>query len=210
LSIEQLEEKRKFIVDMLLFVPLGHRDGVWHMYVKTAIGQDSHRFAFQAAGGGGDAAGGAGCEKLARRPLLLGGAEFFDAPPLMGNSDADVVLHALCNAVSGITGVNILGEISDKMCFRDGITDSAEYVKEAMKYLAGGRIYHASFAIECARPAISPRIIEMRKNIAEIIGTDADDVCITATSGEGLTDFGRGLGIQVFAIINVCYNIESL
>ena len=171
------------------------------MFMKVAIGQDSHRFVGAGAGAGGAAdAGGAG-----RRPLLLGGVEFSGAPPLFGNSDADVVLHALCNAISGVTGVNILGSAADKMCLEDGITDSAAYVKEAMRHLSGGHIAHASFSIECARPAISPRIMEMRRSIAGILGIDISGVCITATSGEGLTDFGRGLGIQALCIVTAVH-----
>ena len=178
------------------------------MYTISSIGQDSHRFYLQNGhiSENGDALPGARTPGDApRRALILGGVTFEGSPPLMGNSDADVVLHALCNAISGVTGVNVLGEIADRMCVEQGITDSAEYVKEAMKYLTGGRIVHISFSIECARPAISPKIIEMRKNIAGITGLDINGVCITATSGEGLTDFGRGLGIQVFCVLTAMY-----
>jgi len=135
------------------------------------------------------------------KPLVLGGVVFEGGPPLEGNSDADVVLHALCNAISGVTGVNILGDTADRMLIERGTADSAEYVREAMKHLGGYRIAHASFSIECARPAISPRIPEMRENIAALTGAGLSGVGITATSGEGLTDFGRGLGIQVFCVV---------
>ena len=170
------------------------------MDVKTAIGQDSHRFAEPPDARAREPAAARG------RSLLLGGVEFTGAPPLLGNSDADVVLHALCNAISGITGVNIIGKISDRMCLEEGIEDSAAYVGEAMKYLAGGRISHVSFSIECAKPFISPRIAEMSENIARILNIKKLDVGITATSGEGLTDFGRGLGIQVFCVITAIFD----
>ena len=52
--------------------------------------------------------------------------------PLAGNSDADVVLHALTNAISGLTGVNILGETADRLCLEEGITDSFQYLQAAM------------------------------------------------------------------------------
>ena len=181
------------------------------MYVKAAIGQDSHRFSGLPRIGEyiSDAA-----KTLADgadyKPLLLGGVLFPEGPPLLGNSDADVVLHALCNAISGVTGVNILGAIADKMCIEEGITDSAAYVKEAMKHLGGGRIAHVSFSIECAKPAISPRIADMRENISNIIGVDKDCVCITATGGEGLTDFGRGLGIQALCILTAYINSPEI
>jgi len=164
------------------------------MYTISAIGQDSHRFdAFKSNGDN-------------HRLLVLGGVEFLEEPPLQGNSDADVVLHALCRAISGITGVEIIGDYANQMRNDNHIIDSALYVKEAMKYLVNARIVHTSFSIECVRPKIFPFIDRMRSNIANIIGTKKDEICITATSGEGLTDFGRGLGIQALCIITVLKN----
>ena len=137
----------------------------------------------------------------AQKPLLLGGVRIDGEPPLKGNSDADVLLHALCNAISGITGVNILGEIADRMLQEYGVTDSAEYVREALKHLVCGKIIHASFSIECARPVIAPYVDQIRQNVAKLIATDKSCVGVTATSGESLTDFGRGLGIQVICVV---------
>ncbi len=157
--------------------------------VKVSIGQDSHRFDF------------ANTEKR----LILGGVEF-DGTPLLGNSDADVVLHALTNAVSSITGVNILGEVADKICFEDGITDSRVYLMEALKHF-NGVISHVSLSIECSVPKISPKIPLMKKSIAGLLSINESAVGITATSGEGLTDFGKGLGIQCFCILTaICDN----
>lgn len=153
--------------------------------MKVAIGQDSHRFDIDNK----------------EKNLILGGVIFEGEHPLLGNSDSDVVLHSITNAVSGITTVNILGKVSDDMC-QSGITDSEEYLKEALKYLKN-KIVHISVAIECQTPKISPKIPEMRKNIARILGIDENSVGITATSGEGLTDFGKGIGISVFSCITV-------
>ena len=153
--------------------------------MKVAIGQDSHRFDFE--------------DK--NKKLILGGVIFEDATPLSGNSDADVVLHSITNAVSGITCKNILGKIADDMC-KSGITDSEEYLKEALKYL-NEKIVHLSISIECKTPKISPKIEEMRKNIARILNITENSVGITATTGEGLTEFGKGNGISVFSVITV-------
>lgn len=153
--------------------------------MKVAIGQDSHRFDFESKD----------------RKLILGGITFEGATPLSGNSDADVVLHSITNAVSGITCKNILGKIADDMC-KSGITDSEEYLKEALKYL-NEKIVHLSISIECKTPKISPKIEEMRKNISRILNIPENSVGITATTGEGLTEFGKGNGISVFSIITV-------
>jgi 2-C-methyl-D-erythritol 2,4-cyclodiphosphate synthase len=112
-----------------------------------------------------------------------------------------VVLHAVTNAISGITGVNILGDIADSMC-QQGITDSKEYLKEALKYL-DWEIVNLSISIECKIPKISPRIKEMKLSIASLLNISENRIGITATTGEGLTAFGQGLGIQVFCILTV-------
>lgn len=155
--------------------------------MKTGIGQDSHRFNFD--------------DK--NKKLVLGGVIFDDCPPLEGNSDADVILHSLTNAISGITCVNILGETSDGMCLGQGITDSTYYLKEAMKYLKSFVISHVSISIECLTPKISPKIPEIRKSLSELLAIPEDCIGITATTGEGLTTFGKGLGIQVFSCVTV-------
>jgi len=83
-----------------------------------------------------------------------------------------------------------------------GITDSEEYLKEALKYLKE-KIIHISISIECFVPKVTPKIPEMRKNIARILKIDENAVGITATTGEGLTECGKGNGIQVFACLTV-------
>lgn len=153
--------------------------------MKVAIGQDSHKIDAQNK----------------EKKLMLGGVEFEEEYSLLGNSDADVILHAITNAISGISCKNVLGKIADEMC-QKGITDSEEYVKEALKYLTE-KIVHISITIECLKPKISPKIEEMRKNIGRILNLAQNQVGITATTGEGLTECGKGKGISVFVILTV-------
>lgn len=152
----------------------------------STIGEDSHRVS---------------PEK--NKPLILGGVEFCDSTfSLEANSDGDVVLHAITNAISGATGVNILGKPADIMC-KNGITDSAEYLKEALNYMNNStKIIHVSISIEALRPKFAPMITDMRKKIAELLNIDPLFVCITATTGEGLTEFGKGNGIFVKVIMS--------
>ncbi len=154
------------------------------MKFKVGIGQDSHRL-----------------EKGEKRALMLGGIEIPSDLSLQGNSDADLVLHALCNAISGISGKVIIGPYTDKLCLEKGITDSVEYVKETLKTLKKYKITHVSVAIECVKPKIVPHIDKMRSKLAAILNIKIEDVGITATSGEGLTSFGQGNGIQAFVIV---------
>jgi 2-C-methyl-D-erythritol 2,4-cyclodiphosphate synthase len=159
--------------------------------VKTGIGLDSHRFV----------------EGESDRPFMLGGLVFDDAPALAGNSDADVILHAVTDAISGVTGRTVIGAVADAMC-KKGITDSKEYLKVALADLAamsggGWQISHLSVALECLRPKIDPKVPALRASLAGLLGIEVDDVCITATTGEGLNDCGRGLGMHVTAVMTV-------
>ncbi|HUI92578.1 MAG TPA: 2-C-methyl-D-erythritol 2,4-cyclodiphosphate synthase [Chitinivibrionales bacterium] len=152
---------------------------------KAALGQDSHRFE--------------GARSL--KPLMLGGIAVPGCPGLAGNSDADVVLHAVTNAVSGISGKNILGRVADRMCLDKGITDSAAYLKKALATLGPWRLVHVSVCIEGKRPVLAKHIPAMKKSIARICSLTERDIGITATTGEGLTAFGRGKGMQAFAVV---------
>ena len=153
--------------------------------MKVAIGQDSHRIE----------------KSNQEQEVVLGGIIFKECFSISANSDGDVILHAITNAVSGITGQNILGKVADDMC-KSGITNSEEYLKEALKYL-NEKIVHISISIECLTPKISPKVEEMRKNIARILKIEETNVGITATTGEALTEFGKGNGISVFACLTV-------
>lgn len=149
----------------------------------TGIGQDSHKI-----------------NKVKDKPLIIGGVEFDCDFSLSANSDGDVVLHALTNAISSITGINILGKIADDMC-KSGIDDSKEYVKEALKYMNSNiSILHVAISIEGLIPKFSPKLSEMKESISKLLNIDS--IGITATTGEGLTEFGKGNGIFVTVIIS--------
>lgn len=151
----------------------------------TSIGQDSHRFEPQES----------------KKPLILGGVTISDHPGLCGNSDADVVLHAITNGISGISGVNILGKVSDDLCLKQGITDSKVYLYEALKSLTEYKIVHVSISIEARRPHLADHIYAIRSSVAGLLSLKIEHVGLTATTGEGLTSFGKGDGIQALVII---------
>ena len=155
------------------------------MTTKTGIGQDSHAF-----------------EETQGKPLILAGIKLEHPMGLKGNSDADVVLHSITNAVSSITGNNILGSVADQLC-QEGETDSSNFLKLALDDLGDWRISHIAIAIECLKPKISPQIDSMKKSIAKLCHINKTDVGITATTGEGLTAFGKGEGIQAITIVTV-------
>ncbi|MBO4928538.1 MAG: 2-C-methyl-D-erythritol 2,4-cyclodiphosphate synthase [Clostridiales bacterium] len=163
----------------------------------NGIGQDSHRFMQP-------------CEAQLKsadkwpKKLILGGVEFPGETPLVANSDGDAVLHALTNAISGVTGINILGAIADQMC-REGITDSSAYLAKSLSFAKdqNWELTHISITIEAQRPKFTPMIGPMKVRIGDLTGIDPQRIGITATSGEQLTRFGEGEGIMVFASVTM-------
>ncbi len=154
------------------------------MKIKTGLGQDSHAF----------------CDT--NKPLVLSGVVFDYPKSLNTNSDGDVVFHSITNAISSITGINVLGAKADAL-YKKGVVDSAEYLKLAFHDLNHWKIQHVAIAIECLHPKISPMIEKMKFSASKLLDIVPEDVGITATTGEGLTEFGKGNGIQVFSIITV-------
>lgn len=155
------------------------------MTIRTGIGQDSHRF----------------LPPGSTKPCVMAGIIFENTPGFLANSDGDVVFHAICNAISSLTHILILGDIADDMCLKDGITDSEAYLQVAMTKLGNQRITHVAISLEGLKPKFKKRLLEMRTNIARVMNLDVSQVGITATTGEGLTDFGCGDGVQCFAIV---------
>jgi 2-C-methyl-D-erythritol 2,4-cyclodiphosphate synthase len=152
---------------------------------RTGLGQDSHRFLTEDS----------------TKPCVIGGCVFEDVPGLSADSDGDVVFHAICNAITAVTHVPILGGVAIDLCHKDGITDSQVYLEKAMETLGKQTIEHISLSLEAKRPRLQKWIPEIRKKVAHVMGLDISQVGITATSGDGLTDFGLGEGIQCLCVI---------
>jgi len=157
------------------------------MKYRTGLGQDSHRFLPDGSS----------------KPCILAGLIFEDVPGMASDSDGDVIFHAICNAITSVTGVQILGGIADDLCQKDGITDSQVYLEKALETLKKQKIEHLAIAIEAKRPRLQARIEEMRSKIAGLMKLDLHQVGITATASDGLTEFGLGEGIQCICIITV-------
>jgi 2-C-methyl-D-erythritol 2,4-cyclodiphosphate synthase len=159
------------------------------MKYKTGIGQDSHRFLPEGS----------------TKPCILAGLIFEGVPGLASDSDGDVILHAICNAITTISGVQILGGIADDLCQKDGITDSQVYLEKALQTLSPHKIEHLALSIEAKRPRLLPRLEEMRGKIAFLLKLHTSQVGITAIASDGLTEFGLGEGIQCLCVITVVY-----
>lgn len=150
--------------------------------MRIGFGVDSHEF-----------------ETEKQKALMLGGikVEQEGVNGLKGNSDADVILHAIFNSISSACGKKSIGAYSDKMCLEQGITNSAEYLKVAKGFLKEKKfiIANLSIALECKKPKIDLIAEKIKQRISEILEIKPEQIGITATSGEELTAFGQGKGI---------------
>ncbi|PIS02643.1 MAG: 2-C-methyl-D-erythritol 2,4-cyclodiphosphate synthase, partial [Chlamydiae bacterium CG10_big_fil_rev_8_21_14_0_10_42_34] len=135
------------------------------------------------------------------KPCIVAGIIFENVPGLDADSDGDVVFHAICNAITSLSGVPILGGIAKDLCGKDGITDSEVYLAKALETLGSQTIVHVALSLEGKRPHFEKRIREMKEQVARVLNIEIKAVGLTATSGDGLTDFGCGDGLQCFCIL---------
>jgi 2-C-methyl-D-erythritol 2,4-cyclodiphosphate synthase len=156
--------------------------------IRIGIGQDSHRF------DGG------------KKALVLGGVRIAAAGGLGGNSDADVILHSLCNALSSAIGGDSLSTWSDSMC-KAGTRDSKKYVEHIFKKVKkeGYSVSNVSISVEAKAPYIKlSDSLRMKEAIAKLLEIKVGQVGMTFTSGEGLSAFGKGEGIQSISVVQIC------
>jgi 2-C-methyl-D-erythritol 2,4-cyclodiphosphate synthase len=154
--------------------------------MRVGIGHDTHRL-------------------VEDRPLILGGVRLEHPRGLAGHSDADVVLHAVTDALLGAAG---LGDIGDHYpdtdpAYRD--CDSGVFVRKTVDRLnrSGWRIVNLDVIIFAQAPRLGPVKSEIRRRVAQLAGIAAEDVNVKAKTGEGVGSIGRAeaIGCQVVALI---------
>ena len=156
------------------------------MIPRTGIGFDVHGFA-------GDG------------PLMLGGITVPHSRGLSGHSDADVVLHAITDALLGAAGLGDLGEHfppSDPQ-WQGMASDRFLIHAAALIYQRGGTIDHVDSTIICEEPKVGPHRSAMRARIADILGLGEMSVSIKATTTDRLGFTGRGEGIAAQAVASI-------
>ncbi|MFH1375351.1 MAG: 2-C-methyl-D-erythritol 2,4-cyclodiphosphate synthase [Patescibacteria group bacterium] len=151
---------------------------------RIGLGVDSHRFSQR------------------KKALVLGGVRISTNGGLEGNSDGDVLLHALTNALSSALSGGSLSTFSDSMC-RKGIKDSRKYLEVVLKRMEKRNcvIENVSVALEGARPKLEKHFPKIKKSLGKLLSVNHDRVGLTATTGEELTAWGRGEGLQCFALV---------
>jgi 2-C-methyl-D-erythritol 2,4-cyclodiphosphate synthase len=136
------------------------------------------------------------------RRLVLGGEEIPWERGLQGFSDADVVLHALGDALLGAAGLGDLGEHFPPGDERWRDADSVELLRQivALVHGRGFRVVCCDVTVIAEAPRLAPHRPAMRRRIGDILGVEEDAVGIKATTNEGLGALGRGEGIAALAV----------
>lgn len=137
------------------------------------------------------------------RKLVLGGVEIPWEKGLLGHSDADVLLHALMDAMLGAAALGDIGRHFPDSDERYAGADSLRLLEEVSRLLsdAGYRLVNADCTILAQRPKLMPHIPGMRANIARALGADVDAISVKATTEEGLGFTGDGSGIAAHAVV---------
>ena len=147
------------------------------MSARVGIGYDSHRFA-------------------AGRRLVLGGVEGPHEAGLEGHSDADVLTHAVIDAVLGAAGLGDLGTLFPPSDDRWRDAYSLDLLTVAVGNLHG-RVVNVDATMICEAPRIGPHRAEMERNLAAVLSAT---VSVKATTNEGMGWIGRGEGIACYAV----------
>ena len=145
--------------------------------MRVGIGYDSHRFADD-------------------RKLVLGGVRIEHERGLAGHSDADVVTHAVIDALLGAAGLGDLGTHfpPDDDAWRDA--DSLDLLRTVLGMLSGP-VANVDVSVICEEPKLAPHREQMQANLAEVLGAA---VSVKATTNEGMGFVGRGEGIAAVAV----------
>lgn len=136
------------------------------------------------------------------RKLIMGGVEIEYEKGLLGHSDADVLLHAISDALLGAAALGDIGHLFPDNDEKYKGADSLVLLGEVVKHLEnkGFRVVNVDSTIIAQRPKMAPHIDAMRNNIAGALGVDISFVSVKATTEEGLGFTGEGLGIAAKAI----------
>ena len=120
---------------------------------------------------------------------------------LEGNSDSDVIIHALCNALSTALGGGSLAPITDPLC-QQGLKESHHYLAHfnQLMHEAGYQLSNLSLSVEAKEPPLETHGAAIRQKLANLLNLQTDQIGLAFTSGEGLTACGQGKGIYAQAI----------
>lgn len=137
------------------------------------------------------------------RTLVLGGVIIEEGPGLSGHSDADVLLHAITDAVLGAAALGDIGHYFPPSDPRYAHADSADFLRKALELArdAGYEVSNIDATVRTERPKLAPYMSHIRERIAEIAGVEVGRVSVKAKTAEGLDAVGRGEAMAATAAV---------
>lgn len=137
------------------------------------------------------------------RTLVLGGVIIEEGPGLAGHSDADVLLHAITDAVLGAAALGDIGSHFPPGDPRYAHADSADFLRKALELAgdAGWAPVNIDSTVVTERPKLAPYIDHIRGRVAEVAGIDVASVAVKAKTREGLDAVGRGEAMEAMAVV---------
>lgn len=137
------------------------------------------------------------------RTLVLGGVIIEEGPGLSGHSDADVLLHAITDAVLGAAALGDIGHYFPPNDPRFAHADSADFLRKALELArtAGWEVANIDATVKTERPKLAPYIAHICERIAEIAALEPGQVSVKAKTGEGLDAVGRGEAMAAVAVV---------
>ncbi len=137
------------------------------------------------------------------RKLFLGGVEIPHSKGLLGHSDADVVLHSLCDAMLGALALKDIGTHFSNKDERWKNIDSKVLLKKTYELIKeqGYTLINCDIMLIAEEPKISPYIDKMTVTIAEILETSGRNISIKATTNEGVGDIGKGEAMACYSVV---------
>lgn len=138
----------------------------------------------------------------AERPLMLGGIRIAHTYGLLGHSDADVLIHAICDALLGAANMRDIGYHFPDTSSETLNMDSKIILRKTIELIAreGYRVGNIDATICAERPKINPHIPVMQQCLADVIGCSVNDISIKATTSERMGFVGREEGISAYAV----------
>ena len=136
------------------------------------------------------------------RELWLGGIKIAHAKGLLGHSDADVLIHAICDALLGAANMRDIGYHFPDNAASTLDIDSKILLKKVIALIAtkGYRVGNIDATVCAERPKLNPHIPAMKECLSQVMGVDEDDISIKATTTEKLGFTGREEGISAYAV----------
>lgn len=143
------------------------------------------------------------------RKLIIGGVTIPYERGLVGHSDADVLLHAICDALIGAAALGDIGKHFPDTDARYAGADSRVLLRAVVQLLRGHgyRVVNVDSTVIAQAPKLAPYILPMRENIAADLGVAVDDVNVKAKTAERLGAVGRGEGIVAEAVVLITRNV---